>query len=515
MEEGEDISDYLSKFESAFQHVLLRCSESKRETAVALKAFLSVEDVKVMCLFRSLPSSMENIIDNLSTKENIKYADVYKRLLDLSSQKFANSLNQKSKAYFISKDPHLGKESKKKECNWCRKRGDRYQGHVHSDCRKLKAFKENQKKQENKALNYEKANAVNFPYASSTTTVPTNSFAYEKAFAVSSSPLNTDRKWILDSGCSQHMSSFKDQFVTMRNHKGFVTVASGMEIPVRGIGTVHIDFRTSSGKLVAATINDVLFVPELKAGNLLSESKLERNGFSIISKDGQRRVMQDGKEFIFACLDMDNQFIVQELKYKASFVSYMEAHQCFGHPGESAMQHLRQRYNKLIPHKPEQFHCPSWEVSLEPVNPSNPKDPVQSSSLPNVRSSIPSQQAISRPKTPIFTEAPGAFVETPSLSQQSSPTTPVAEELNPIAAPNAPKKPNENFILLGLPPPSKIKLEPEQSDIGEDSQPSLPRRSNRERKQASFDQDLLTKQLPKVTHQRLSSIARCTPEGKY
>ena len=159
------------------------------------------------------------------------------------------------------------------------------------------------------------------------------------------------------------MSPFKDQFVTMRNHKGFVTVASGMEIPVRGIGTVHIDFRTSSGKLVAATINDVLFVPELKAGNLLSESKLERIGFSIISKDGQRRVMQDGKEFIFACLDMDNQFIVQESKYKASFVSYMEAHQCFGHPGDSAMQHLRQRYNKLIPHKPEKFHCPSCILS--------------------------------------------------------------------------------------------------------------------------------------------------------
>ena len=77
MEEGEDISDYLSKFESAFQHVLLRFSELKCGTAIALKAFLSVEDVKVMCLFRSLPSSMENIIDNLSTKKNVKYADVY------------------------------------------------------------------------------------------------------------------------------------------------------------------------------------------------------------------------------------------------------------------------------------------------------------------------------------------------------------------------------------------------------------------------------------------------------
>lgn len=93
-----------------------------------------------------------------------------------------------------------------------------------------------------------------------------------------------------------------------------IVTASSTEIPVLGIGTVHIDMQTSSRTLVKATVNDVLFVPGLKAGNLLYESKLERDGFSISSKNGQQRVMQDGEEFTYACLDTENQFVVQEKK---------------------------------------------------------------------------------------------------------------------------------------------------------------------------------------------------------
>ena len=87
MDEGEPIGDLISRFETLFSHVYSRCSESSRPEATALKDFLSVEEVKVMCLFLSLPPSMENIIDNLSTKENVKFADVNKRLLDLSATK--------------------------------------------------------------------------------------------------------------------------------------------------------------------------------------------------------------------------------------------------------------------------------------------------------------------------------------------------------------------------------------------------------------------------------------------
>jgi hypothetical protein len=86
MEDGDAISDHLSKFETTYQHILSRCYESKRAEAKALNSFLSIEEVKVMCLFRSLPPSLENVVDNISTKENLHFSDVNKRPLDLHSK---------------------------------------------------------------------------------------------------------------------------------------------------------------------------------------------------------------------------------------------------------------------------------------------------------------------------------------------------------------------------------------------------------------------------------------------
>ena len=90
MDEGDSITDHLSRFETSFSHIFSRCSESSRQEAIALKNFLSVEEVKVMCLFRSLPPSLDNVVDNLSTKDHLTYSIVNKRLLDLQHSRYAN-----------------------------------------------------------------------------------------------------------------------------------------------------------------------------------------------------------------------------------------------------------------------------------------------------------------------------------------------------------------------------------------------------------------------------------------
>lgn len=90
---------------------------------------------------------------------------------------------------------------------------------------------------------------------------------------------------------------------------------------------------------------------------------LEKKGFQIISENGRRRVLKDGKEWMFGVLDRNNQFVVQEPKFKSSFASYLNAHEAFGHPGQHVMLQLKQKYPDLIPNRPEQLNCPSCILS--------------------------------------------------------------------------------------------------------------------------------------------------------
>ena len=366
MEEDNSISDHLSAFETSFTHIHSRSSESSRPEAIALKNFLAVEEVKIMCLFRSLPLSLNNVVDNLSTKDNLKYSDVHKRLMDLQSNRLSN-VNHSSKAYFAGKSHPKEIQRKKNsekilECTWCRKYGKKYIGHAHNNCSKLREFKQQHKSpQENKSYKPNLAHAVAGP-----SVIPSENFYeldldYEKAFLSSLRP--SQSHWILDSGCSAHMTSQKNLLTSVRPHKGIVTLANGAGIPVEGIGMLHLRLRISSGEITTATIQNVLYVPKLKGGNLISESKLELSGCKIFSELGHRKVFKKGVEWMYAILDESNQFILQDQKYKAAFTSYLEAHKCFGHPGETSMTNLKQRYPDLIPRKPEGFVCPSCILS--------------------------------------------------------------------------------------------------------------------------------------------------------
>ena len=55
--------------------------------------------------------------------------------------------------------------------------------------------------------------------------------------------------------------------------------------------------------------------------------------------------------------------LVQKNNNKVFFTSYLNAHECFSHPGQSAMENLRKQYPELIPSKPENFHCPPCLLS--------------------------------------------------------------------------------------------------------------------------------------------------------
>jgi hypothetical protein len=73
-----------------------------------------------MCLSRSLPPSLENVVDDISAKENLHFLDVNKRLLDLHSERSigSSSMSTSTKAYSAKEK----KSEKQRECAWCEKR---------------------------------------------------------------------------------------------------------------------------------------------------------------------------------------------------------------------------------------------------------------------------------------------------------------------------------------------------------------------------------------------------------
>jgi hypothetical protein len=95
-----------------------------------------------------------------------------------------------------------------------------------------------------------------------------------------------------------------------------------------------LDLRLSDNTTVAATLNNVLHVPGLLGGNLISESVLEKKGFCITPSGGHRRVLKDGKEWMYAVADRKmpfSEYVIQQVINKACSPSYIEAHKAFGH----------------------------------------------------------------------------------------------------------------------------------------------------------------------------------------
>jgi len=67
---------------------------------------------------------MDNIIDNLQTKDNLTYDDVHARLLDLNANHTLPK-GKGEKAYRIQKS---GTTDGTKECSWCKKTGFQREG---------------------------------------------------------------------------------------------------------------------------------------------------------------------------------------------------------------------------------------------------------------------------------------------------------------------------------------------------------------------------------------------------
>lgn len=91
--------------------------------------------------------------------------------------------------------------------------------------------------------------------------------------------IEDEEMWILDSGASSHMTYRRNYFSNFKPEFSCVRLGDKSELSVQGSGSINIK-KFLNGKWFDSTINNVLYVPELKR-NLFSEGVVTSKGFSV------------------------------------------------------------------------------------------------------------------------------------------------------------------------------------------------------------------------------------------
>jgi len=148
------LSNHINKYDILWNRLYLRCSTTSSTHRYTLpfvfQTVFESPQAKAAFLLGSLPESMNNIVDNLQTKEDLTYDHVYNKLMDLKIPTAIHSAD--NKAYKTADVKGKGKELRRehsrkgptalpKECSYCKKHylTARSDGHTWNEGVKLKA----------------------------------------------------------------------------------------------------------------------------------------------------------------------------------------------------------------------------------------------------------------------------------------------------------------------------------------------------------------------------------------
>jgi hypothetical protein len=120
------------------------------------------------------------------------------------------------------------------------------------------------------------------------------STSHEVAFTVGK--LGTELNWILDSGCSNHMTPDSSKFITYErlNTPVVFTFANGQKAEAVARGDVQLQVGS-----LQITLNSALHVPDSKV-NLLSIHKIQDSGAQVQFSGGSCKVYKNNKQLIDA-----------------------------------------------------------------------------------------------------------------------------------------------------------------------------------------------------------------------
>ncbi|KAG8472744.1 hypothetical protein CXB51_034629 [Gossypium anomalum] len=176
--------------------------------------------------------------------------------------------NHRGKSKGRSKSSNRGKT-----CNFCKKKG-----HIKSECYKL------QNKIKREAANQKGKQPENSGEAD-----VVEDYSDGELLVASVNDSKESEEWILDSGCTFHMSPNRDWFTTYETvSEGVVLMGNNASCKIAGVGTIKVKMFDG----VVRTLSDVRYVPELKR-NLISLSTLDSKGYRYTAESGGSTVTGD------------------------------------------------------------------------------------------------------------------------------------------------------------------------------------------------------------------------------
>jgi hypothetical protein len=118
------------------------------------------------------------------------------------------------------------------------------------------------------------------------------------------------RRWVLDSGASNHMTGVREVFVELnRNICGTVRFGDGSVVEIEGIETVLFGCKNGEHR----SLSGVYLIPKLTT-NIISLGQLDEVGYKVVINGGVMRVWDEQQRLLMKVLRSSNRLYVQSME---------------------------------------------------------------------------------------------------------------------------------------------------------------------------------------------------------
>lgn len=265
-----NIDSHITEFEKRWSRLsaTTKSSTDTKSAAGVLHLVTNCETLKANLLLGTLPSFYSNIVDNITTKSDISYADTTVRLRELvprkKPRKSESTDESPTPAAFASNTTSSSTNpwNNGKVCTYCKNnKGWSGRGHTESECRNKKRDEQISRQQAHTAEEY--------------------------VFMSQSHPQpEQHNKWSYDTEASTHMTPFKSLLTDTVECQVPVRTASGWTTSYLK-GTARLE---QNGQTIL--LADTLYIPALPK-NLLSGQRFRQKG-AYTYLDNNPRIEKDG-----------------------------------------------------------------------------------------------------------------------------------------------------------------------------------------------------------------------------